>query len=166
MLRWCCARRRACWRCRTNTCRTQCCAKTLACTRSPVRRTSPAAWAHSCWLCAMVSTLHSKQSAGRPTPVETNTTIQKSPWSSWITSFQPGWWACGGRKPRSHRPHRCWHLVRLATYGIFIPHKGVDAYAVKSRMVRINRLGYQKVTLQHDPEEPLQLWTSANKIGG
>ena len=40
---------------------------------------------------------------------------------------------------------------------VFIPHKGVDAYAVKSLMVRINRLGYQKVTLQHDPEEPLQL---------
>ena len=39
---------------------------------------------------------------------------------------------------------------------IFVPHKGVDVYVVKSIMVWINRLGYKKVILQHDQEDALK----------
>ena len=39
---------------------------------------------------------------------------------------------------------------------IFVPHKGVDVYVVKSIMVWINRLGYNKVILQHDQEDALK----------
>ena len=39
---------------------------------------------------------------------------------------------------------------------IFAPRKGVDTYVVKVLMVWINRLGYKKVILQHDPEEALR----------
>ena len=39
---------------------------------------------------------------------------------------------------------------------IFAPRKGVDTYVVKALMVWINRLGYKKVILQHDPEEALR----------
>ena len=39
---------------------------------------------------------------------------------------------------------------------ILTPHKGADVYVVKALMVWINRLGYKKVVLQHDPEEPLR----------
>ena len=39
---------------------------------------------------------------------------------------------------------------------IFVPHKGVDVCVVKSIMVWINRLGYNKVILQHDQEDALK----------
>ena len=39
---------------------------------------------------------------------------------------------------------------------IFARQKGVDAYVLKALMVWITRLGYNKVLLQHDPEEPLR----------
>ena len=39
---------------------------------------------------------------------------------------------------------------------IFARQKGVDAYVLKALMVWITCLGYNKVLLQHDPEEPLR----------
>ncbi|CAL1170450.1 unnamed protein product, partial [Cladocopium goreaui] len=39
---------------------------------------------------------------------------------------------------------------------IFARQKGVDAYVLKAFMVWIKRVGYNKVLLQHDPEEPLR----------
>lgn len=39
---------------------------------------------------------------------------------------------------------------------IFARQKGVDAYVLKTLMVWITRLGYNKVLLQHDPEKPLR----------